>query len=176
MRCATKSKGEWSFISWKQRAPDKYRYIEEYLDQTWIREELGIDPLFGNFSAVSMDVLQSLWRNGDNLHQTELYVAQLLERGIRVLIYAGTLDWIANWVSCERWMLEMEWSGQDKFRSAKLREWLVDGQIVGRRRSSGNLTFATIHSAGHMVCISPIPTPHYWVNFTRCPSIGQRWH
>ena len=75
------------------------RYIEEYLDQTWIREELGIDPLFGNFSAVSMDVLQSLWRNGDNLHQTELYVAQLLERGIRVLIYAGTLDWISNWVS-----------------------------------------------------------------------------
>ena len=76
---------------------------------------------------MSMDVLQSLWRNGDNLHQTELYVAQLLERGIRVLIYAGTLDWISNWVSCERWMLEMEWSGQDKFRSEKLREWVIDG-------------------------------------------------
>ena len=67
-----------------------------------------------------MDVLQSLWRNGDNLHQTELYVAQLLERGIRVLIYAGTLDWISNWVSCERWMLEMEWSArQVSLRKAK---------------------------------------------------------
>ena len=145
----------------KTAGSDMNRYIEEYLDQPWVRKELGIDPLFGNFSAVSMDVLQSLWRNGDNLHQTELYVAQLLERGIRVLIYAGTLDWISNWVSCERWMLEMEWSGRDKFRSEKLREWVIDGQFVGRRRSSGNLTFATIHSAGHMVRLSSIPTPRY---------------
>lgn len=98
-----------------------------------------------------MGVLQNLWKNGDNLHQTELYIAELLERGIRVLIYAGTLDWIANWVANERWMLEMEWSGQEGFRAEPLRDWYMDGRSVGKQRSYRNLSFATIYGAGHMV-------------------------
>lgn len=38
----------------------------------------------------------------DQFFPTEYYIAALLERGVRVLIYVGENDWICNWV-CDRW-------------------------------------------------------------------------
>ena len=130
-----------------------YRYIEEFLNRKWVRKELGIDSAAGNFSGISWPVNQAFWATGDPLHQTEHYVAQLLERGIKVLIYAGTYDFICNWVGIERWTLEMAWSGQDGFRNQPLAKWLVDGKTAGITRSFGNFTFATIYGAGHMVSL-----------------------
>lgn len=73
-----------------------------------------------------------------------------------MLIYIGTYDWICNWVGNERWTLELEWSGQEKFvGQGALRDWSVGGKVAGRTRSAGGLTFATIDGAGHMVrCFS----------------------
>ena len=51
--------------------------------------------------------------------------------------------------------LELEWTGQDVYRNAPLRDWLVDGEVAGRTRSGGGLTFATVYDAGHMVSSQP---------------------
>lgn len=48
--------------------------------------------------------------------------------------------------------LAVEWSGQATFNSRQLREWEYNGATVGKTRSAGNLTFATVYGAGHMVC------------------------
>jgi carboxypeptidase C (cathepsin A) len=45
----------------------------------------------------------------DEYHPTQFYVASLLDRGIKALIYVGTYDWICNWVGSERWTLALEW-------------------------------------------------------------------
>lgn len=87
----------------------------------------------------------------DPLHPTDIHIAALLERGVRVLIYVGTYDWICNWVGNERWTLAMDWSGKEAFGSQALREWSVDGKTVGKTRSTKGLTFATVDGAGHMV-------------------------
>ncbi len=52
--------------------------------------------------------------------------------------------------------LGLEWTGQDAYRSEHLREWLVDGEVAGKVRTGGGLTFATIDGAGHMVRLFPI--------------------
>lgn len=98
------------------------------------------------------------------------YIAQLLERGIRVLIYVGTYDMACNWVCLislisdwrhpnsvlfmqvgnERMTLALEWSGQEAFVSQPMRDWFVNDIVVGRTRSWKGLTFATIDGAGHM--------------------------
>jgi hypothetical protein len=46
----------------------------------------------------------------------------------------------------------LEWSHGDEFRATKLRDWSVLG-VAGQTKSAGNLTFATIYEAGHMVRI-----------------------
>jgi carboxypeptidase C (cathepsin A) len=90
----------------------------------------------------------------DGLQPTYLYVAALLERNIKTLIYVGEADWICNWVGNQKWTLAMEWNGQEDFAGTKLREWFVDGTVAGLTRSARGLTFATIYGAGHMVCLS----------------------
>ena len=47
--------------------------------------------------------------------------------------------------------LALEWSGQDAFRAESLREWKVGGEVAGKTRRAGGLTFATLRGAGHMV-------------------------
>jgi len=85
------------------------------------------------------------------LHPTSEYIAALLEREVRVLIYVGTYDWICNWVGNERWTLALEWSGKEEFVTQSLRDWQVGGKRAGRARSAKGLTFATVDGAGHMV-------------------------
>ena len=91
----------------------------------------------------------------DAARPTYLYVAALLERNVKVLIYAGVADWICNWVGNERWTLALDWTGREEFSSKKLREWYVGDKVAGMTRSARGLTFATILEAGHMVRIFP---------------------
>lgn len=130
--------------------------IEEYLNQPWVRSELGVSPSFGNFSGSSRGVNTGFWAAGDPLHLNQLYVSELLAHGVRVLIYAGTYDWIANWVGNERWTLEMEWPGREGFRAQPLEDWKVsqDAEPAGKFRTFGNFSFATIYGAGHLVSFS----------------------
>ncbi|KAI5116945.1 hypothetical protein M0805_003673 [Coniferiporia weirii] len=121
-----------------------------YLNSAPVRSELGIDPAFGNFSVISWTVNQRFWESGDPIHQTQLYVAELLARGVKVLIYAGTYDFVANWVGNERWTLDMEWEGQKAFVQEELRDWFVGDAPAGKTRTHGNFTFATIYGAGHL--------------------------
>jgi len=125
--------------------------LQIFLNQDWVKKEIGVEPSLGNFTWISTDVNTAFWASGDPLYQNSHYVAELLERGVRVLIYAGTNDWIANWVGNERWTLEMWWSGQKEYVGKPLVDWTVDGEVAGKVRSHGDLTFATIYGAGHLV-------------------------
>ena len=87
----------------------------------------------------------------DELHSSKQYIAALLERNVKVLIYVGKSDWICNHVGNEAWTLALKWSGHDEFSTQSLREWKVDGRSVGTTRSAKGLTFAIIDGAGHLV-------------------------
>jgi cathepsin A (carboxypeptidase C) len=129
--------------------------ISEYLGRPKVRAILGVDPSVGNFSSCSDRVSTAFDHALDELHQTQHYVAALLERGIRALIYVGKYDWICNWVGNERMTLALEWSGGGAFKEEALRDWKVDGKVAGSTRTAGGLTFATIAGAGHMVGFDP---------------------
>lgn len=66
------------------------------------------------------------------------YVAALLERGIRILIYAGTDDWQCNWVADERWVDRLEWSGSEACAEEPRRLWVVHEKLRRKRRRMGN--------------------------------------
>lgn len=80
---------------WLERRLDgAVRNITSFLDLPDVRETLGIAPHIGNFSACSIDVGTDFARNLDRLQLTKYFIEGLLERGIKVLIYVGTYDWI----------------------------------------------------------------------------------
>ncbi|KDR70070.1 hypothetical protein GALMADRAFT_255459 [Galerina marginata CBS 339.88] len=128
------------------------KFIRDFLDKPSVRSLLGVDKsITQNFSSCSHDVGGAFGATQDILHPTKDYVAALLERGVRVLIYVGAYDWICNHVGNERWTLALEWSGHSEFAGQELRDWLVDSKPAGKTRSAQGFTFATIAGAGHMV-------------------------
>ncbi|TFY83349.1 hypothetical protein EWM64_g656 [Hericium alpestre] len=128
------------------------KVASQYLSDPELRATLGVDPAVPEtFAACSDTVGNNFGISQDTLHSSVPYVAALLERGVRVLLYVGEYDWICNWVGNERWSLAMEWSGHDAFNAQELKPWLVDGKVAGKTRSAHNLTFATVAGAGHMV-------------------------
>jgi len=73
-------------------------------------------------------------------------VSDLLEAGVKVLVYAGDKDFICNWVGQENWTNAVKWSGKDGFNSA-----LVKSEHYGDKKCSGNFAFVKVPNAGHMV-------------------------
>lgn len=82
---------------------------------------------------------------------TQYYVANLLDRGVRILIYAGTYDWQCNWVAIKLWVDKLEWNRSEDYKSREWRNWKVGDKVVGEVKSSELLTFVTIRGAGHMI-------------------------
>ncbi|KAJ7223362.1 Alpha/Beta hydrolase protein [Mycena pura] len=132
-------------------------HIRAYLSRPDVRAALGVDPAVpANFTSCATAVGTAFRAQLDSFTAaTPNYIGGLLERGVRVLIYVGTYDWICNWVGNERWTLALEWSGQTQFAAEPLRPWAVGGDFTkgraGLARSAKGLTFATIDGAGHMV-------------------------
>lgn len=88
------------------------------------------------------------------------YVTDLLANDIRVLIYAGNLDFICNWLGNQAWTLELDWPGQEGFNNAVPHSWGTNstGQPGGLARTYGGLTFMQVYEAGHLV---PMDQPKF---------------
>ncbi|KAF4616139.1 hypothetical protein D9613_011461 [Agrocybe pediades] len=125
--------------------------IKAYLDLPATRDLLGVETPY-NFSSCSQTVGQNFDAHLDKYNShTQDYVSNLLDRGIRVLIYAGTYDWRCNHVANRLWVEKLEWSGQSAFAAAEWQNWVLDGKKVGEVKQTPLLTFATIREAGHMI-------------------------
>lgn len=89
-------------------------------------------------------------------------LAPMLEDGIPVLIYAGDVDFICNWLGNKAWTLDLDWSGKSAFNNAGDNSWKVKGEAAGEVRSAKGLTFLRVYNAGHvsytlMLCVIDIP-------------------
>lgn len=125
--------------------------IKAYLDRPEVRSILGVETPY-NFSACSRAVMDNFNAHMDKwVGHTQDYVANLLDRGIRILIYGGTYDWQCNYVANKLWVDKLQWSGGDAYAKAEWRDWTYNGKKVGEVKETGLLTFATIRGAGHMM-------------------------
>ncbi|KAL1663142.1 Alpha/Beta hydrolase protein [Schizophyllum commune] len=135
--------------------------IASYLNSPSTQSLLGVER---NFTMSSSDVNAAFSSHLDKyVMPTQYYVAGLLERGVRVLIYAGTYDWQCNWVANRLWVEKLEWSDAATYQATPWRDWgLGNGSDpsnftkAGEVRETPLLTFATIREAGHMISTFPI--------------------
>ena len=82
----------------------------------------------------------------------------MMEGGVRVLIYAGDVDFICNWMGNKAWTKELSWTGHDDFNAAKDLDFVYGSDSVGglvrtaqAKKGSGSLSFLQVYGGGHMV-------------------------
>ena len=122
--------------------------MEKLLERKDVKSYLGVTG--HDWEECSEPVHAALM--GDWMKNLEVHIPQTLAAGVKVMVYAGDLDFICNWEGNHQWTEEMEWSGQQAFNSASFQDFpLVGGQAAGQRKSSGGLSFVRIYKAGHMV-------------------------
>eukprot|EP00892_Ulva_mutabilis_P009379 jgi/Ulvmu1/6813/UM031_0016.1 len=78
-------------------------------------------------------------------------IPEMLEDGIRGMIYAGDQDLICNWLGNRRWVDALQWAGAGDWAAAEDCEWEVEGSAAGSIRQAGTLSFVKVYKAGHMV-------------------------
>lgn len=95
--------------------------IRKYLDRDDVRDLVGAAPKdqIGKFASCNMHINAGFSRMLDSAHDNGFNVAGLLERGIKALIYVGTLDWICNFNGNYEWVKTLDWSGSEGWKDAK---------------------------------------------------------
>ena len=74
------------------------------------------------------------------------YLPDLLEAGIDVLVYAGTEDFICNYLGQKDWTHALKWSQRQQFNEQPLHEWKVNSKVAGRFKSAGPLTYLEVRT------------------------------
>lgn len=123
--------------------------IVTFLHNETVRMAFGIPYNVPQFQSCSRQTGFDFAMAGDSRTDTRSFVVKLLNSGIRVMIYAGTYDWICNFVGNERVFGSLPWKGLADFRYEQennKKEWLG-----GLTWESGNLRYARVNGAGHMV-------------------------
>jgi len=137
-----------------------------------IREKCAVKPLCYDFSNVekflnlesTRDALHVTSKSADkwsscNYSINKMFssdwmadlspkVSDMLEGGIPVLIYAGDVDFICNYMGNRAWTLDLEWKHKQEFNDAEDHEW---GEKYGLAKTSHGFSFLQVYDAGHMV-------------------------
>lgn len=123
--------------------------IGDFMNNATVKEILGVPETVQwedcNQTVNAMFV-------SDWMKNFDTQVVDLLEGDVKVLIYAGDLDWICNWIGNKAWTMDLEWSHKDAFNAAEDREILPGGAeaSVGQIRRAENFAFVRIYDAGHL--------------------------
>ncbi|EIN14318.1 serine carboxypeptidase [Punctularia strigosozonata HHB-11173 SS5] len=139
-----------------------------YKEMTWIdtwmntdanKRALGVNPDL-KFQSCNMEVNQAFMFQGDGMHNSADLLPELVNDGIRLLVYAGNADAMCNFMGNERWVSQLDTEFHEEFLGAQSLPWVTEksGQLAGAVRSAGgkgytagNVTFLNVYDAGHMV-------------------------
>eukprot|EP00927_Polykrikos_kofoidii_P069500 TRINITY_DN6500_c0_g1_i1.p1 TRINITY_DN6500_c0_g1~~TRINITY_DN6500_c0_g1_i1.p1 ORF type:complete len:603 (-),score=53.94 TRINITY_DN6500_c0_g1_i1:38-1771(-) len=117
-----------------------------YLNSPEVQAQIGVHK---SWTECSSDVLYPFL--GEWMERFDGLLPDMLASGVRALIYAGDVDYICNWLGNKAWTLSMKWPHQDRFTASSDEPLLLDGSMVGRVRTTANLSFVQVFGAGHMV-------------------------
>ncbi|KAK7060124.1 hypothetical protein VNI00_000888 [Paramarasmius palmivorus] len=130
-------------------------WIKEYLNTPSNKIALGVDPA-RNWTQVSLRLNHDFTATGEMAFNHALLLPELVNDGIRLLVYVGDTDTICtNFIGQERYVEALDTKFHDEFSEAKLLPWRVPatGRLAGEVRSAGaagNVTYVRIYDAGHL--------------------------
>lgn len=91
---------------------------------------------------------------------------ELLEAGVKVLLFAGEEDLICNAIGVRRTAENLEWGGSKGFGDHPSQDWYVNGSLAGTWRTARNLTYVGVKGASHMVGVDrPVESHDMMVRF-----------
>lgn len=150
-------------MNWPTTLPAMY----EYLRRADVRTALHVDEHHKPEAWVECNAnVGSAMRTDTTSPASVKLLPELIEQGLRVLLFAGEEDLICNAIGVRRTAENLEWGGIKGFGDAAAQDWYVNGSLVGTWRTARNLTYVGIKGASHMVGVDkPIESHDMMVRF-----------
>jgi cathepsin A (carboxypeptidase C) len=120
--------------------------MNKWLNQADVQAALGVNKQWQDCNMLVNKMFMT-----DFMRSFHTYIPDLLASDVQVLIYAGDVDYICNWLGNKMWTLKLEWPGKEAFNQAEDKPYMVNGKEAGKVRSSGGFHFMQVYQAGHMV-------------------------
>jgi cathepsin A (carboxypeptidase C) len=120
--------------------------ITSFLNSASVQSAIGVNNI--QWSSCNFQV-NGMFDN-DWMKSMAWKVPPMLEAGIKIWVYAGTDDFIVQWMGDKKWTTELQWSGQAKYNAAADVNWMSGGKVAGQHREFGGLSFTSVYNAGHM--------------------------
>ena len=130
---------------------DELDWVSKWLNKPNVMTAVGAEV--ESYDGCNFDINRSFLFQGDWMQPFHRLVPGLLKE-LPMLVYAGDADFICNYLGNRAWTEALEWDGKAAYNKAELKHLLLGGkggEAVGSVKNSGNLTFLSVHGAGHMV-------------------------
>ncbi|KAG9086550.1 hypothetical protein FRC07_013057 [Ceratobasidium sp. 392] len=130
-------------------------WISSYLNKPWVKAQLGIPPK-NNFTSCDLDIQNKFVESGDAARRSSVLLPELIEDGLRVLVYAGDADLMCPGIAQVPWMERLNTTLQQQFKQSPSLPLWTHGRIAGATRSAGEvgqagqIALVELYDAGHM--------------------------
>ncbi|KAJ7758146.1 peptidase S10 serine carboxypeptidase [Mycena maculata] len=132
---------------------EELSWVDEYMNLPGVKRALGADPRAANFTACNTDMTVAFMLQGDGMRDSKRLLTELVDEGIRLLVYAGNVDMVCNYMGESRWIEQLPSKHNDAFTDAPFLPWTVSDRPAGVVRSAGegagNVTYLTVYEAGY---------------------------
>jgi len=123
-----------------------FNNVENFMRLQSTRDALHVSDKSAKWESCNLNVHSHFTQ--DWMKDMSPLVADLLHGGIPVLIYAGDVDYICNYLGNEAWTKSLDWQHKDEFNAAPVHDW---NSGTGKARTANGFTFLQVKDAGHMV-------------------------
>lgn len=130
-------------------------WISTFLNKPEVKKEVGVpDDL--NFTSCSQDVQAGFMASGDPTRSSSILLPELIEDGLRVLIYVGDADLLCPGIGQIPWIENMNTIFQQRFNDSPRLDFRTHNRTAGFTKSSGGkdeagrIAYVEIYNAGHM--------------------------
>lgn len=144
----------------KNKDNDESLWMSEFIQRVDVRHAIHVGNC--SYDVEANEVEKHLITD---ITRSEADKIVVLAEHYKLLIYNGQLDIIVAYPLTENYLRQLKWSGSAKYKKAKRKLWIVDGDLAGYSKTSGNLIDVLVRNAGHMV---PTDQPKWaWDLITR---------
>lgn len=123
-----------------------FSFVRKWLNKAETKTALNVDTVHSHaWDSCNFGINAKF--HTDWMKSFSGFIADMLNDGLPILIYAGDVDYICNYLGNKAWTLALEWSDSGDFNAAGDHDW----QGAGLARTAGPFTFLQVYDAGHMV-------------------------